>query len=252
MRLFNVFAILMVPLTASVCVAQIDATPANLGQTRTSDGTIIMGSTATLVRVSSSAGPILAMDLAGMHSNGKPRGIYGRMCQRWLSSQSNSVYDVPTPGFSLVLNNQTVESLDAHFVTPPTSVTVTSLLEEGNVDFPGGNPLPSTPSVGYGIGHRFFFDIPTMGYLRGAYEIPASANVTSLNLAYVPLGGTIDIRGAALLGSGWAEFQFSAFVPDIPEPATLALLVVIATLATLRRGVSCNEGEMKRGSGSLI
>jgi hypothetical protein len=84
-------------------------------------GTTVMdGFGAVIMRVRSNSGPILSVDFAGTHSDGQPRGFFGRFAQRWTSSLGNGVYDVPSPGF-LTANNLTDSELnfDTHFLGGP-------------------------------------------------------------------------------------------------------------------------------------
>ena len=195
-------------------------------------GQVMHGFGAAIVRVRSAAGNILGVDFDGQSASGQPLGFFGRMGQRWTSSQHNGVYDEQSPGFLPQRNSgPSPLNFDSHFLGDPAHFNVVEDLKEGNVLFPDANPIPSDPIVGYGLGRRFGTEEP--GFLTGAYEVLPKAQSPILDVAYVVNGGAVLVQGEVVTDVGTFGVQAFLVVPDVPEPS-LPLLVGCCTVVLLR------------------
>jgi len=173
----------------------------------------------------SDGGPILSAEFSGTSPGGYIRGIFGRMGQRWESSAGNGVYDVSSPGPINIVNAQSNLSLDSHFLplTIPGAV-YTDLPTEGQIQFPGLNPIPSTDAVGYGSGFPPGMGLQFQGFLKGSFVLPASAQSTWLPFAYLTLGGSLAFSADVTTTDG--TFRVAQFLlhPDVPEPAAISVM----------------------------
>ena len=190
------------------------------------------------VRVVSDGGPILSVDFGSIGPTGFPRGIYGPLGQRWTSSLANGVYDVPSAGPANFTNAQSELSFDSHFLgTSGVDRIFTIEPSEGNIQFPGLNPISNTPAIGYGHG-AFPGDLTTTGFLKSQFDLPSSAQAVSVPLAYLTFGGGISLDGRVVTtDGGFIVSQFLLF-PSVPEPHSLfavASLVGIVVWARHRR-----------------
>ncbi len=201
-------------------------------------GITVPGWTATTLRLVSNSGNITGVNFSGVNAQGIPRGVYGCFAQIWISPNANGQYTQTSPGFRTENNSFPSEfNLDSHFLGDPANFIVHSLLEEGNVDFPGFNPIPSTPTFGYGNGRPFFLaqQIEFTGYLRGAFDIVPSQQLPLLNLAYVALGGGGFLIGEVYTTGGTFEMAIGFGTgPQFPEPSSLYVALFLG-LRTIRR-----------------
>jgi hypothetical protein len=162
------------------------------------------------------------VNFSGLRPDGVPRGIYGCFAQIWISPNGDGQYTQTTPGFRTE-NNSTLHefNLDSHFLGNPANYIVNSPLEEGNVDFPGFNPIPSNETFGYGSGRPFnlVHQVALTGYMRGAFDIVAAQQSSTFDVAYVALGGGGFLFGQVFTTQGTFEFDtgFSTG-PSFPEP----------------------------------
>ena len=101
-----------------------------------------------VVYLLSTTGPIVSVDFATPFPTGQARGIFGRLGQRWTSSHANGIYDQTTPGPTTVDNGGGDLGLDSHFLGTSSNRLFTIPPTEGNVLFPGANPLPGSPTIG--------------------------------------------------------------------------------------------------------
>jgi hypothetical protein len=193
---------------------------------------------AVILRLQSTSGNILAVKFSGTDALGRPRGFFGRLGQRWTSSQGNGVYDQWSPGFLPQKNiGPSPLNFDSHFLGDGSEFLVTDALEEGNVLFPGVNPVPSDAFVGYGVGGRIGEE--SVGFLTGGYAVLPPAQRTSFDFAYLTLGGSMEYRGVVSTAAGDFEIAGGGGVPDVPEPTSaIALSVVLASLLSRSRRVS--------------
>lgn len=188
-------------------------------------GITVPGWTATTLRLVSDSGNITGVNFSGVNAQGIPRGVYGSFAQIWIAPNGDGNYTQTTPGFRTENNSFASEfNLDSHFLGDPASFIVHSPLEEGNVDIPSFNPIPSDGSYGYGNGRPFALvhEIELTGCMRGRFDIAAAAQSPFFNLAYVALGGGGFIIGEVFTTEG-------AFSVDIgfgtgiafPEPTAI-------------------------------
>jgi len=189
-----------------------------------------------VVSVVSDGGPILSVDFGSVGPTGFPRGIYGPLSQRWTSSLSNGLFDISSAGPSNVINGQSELSFDSHFLgTSGVDRLFTIEPNEGNVLFPGLNPLQSTPTAGFG-NREFPGDLTTTGFLKASFDLPIQSQSTSVPLAYLAFGGGVSLDGRVVTTDG--AFIVSQFVlfPNVPEPSSLFFLAFLASIAAVRRG----------------
>jgi len=177
--------------------------------------------------LNSTSGPILSVDFAGTAAGGEPYGIYGALGQRWTSSQSNGFYDTPSPGPLNVFNTESSLSFDSHFVGAEGVDRIFIIAPtEGLVTFPGLNPIAGTPEVGYGHG-QFPGTLTTTGFLRGRFDLPPSAQLTQVPLAYFTQAGGITLFGKAITTQGEFEFGYGIGWPSLPEPSFSISFIIL-------------------------
>lgn len=202
-----------------------------------------------VVFLRSTTGPILSVDFATEIIPGINRGIYGRLGQRWTSPGGNGSYTETSPGPINVANAQNDFSLDSHFIGDTTTRTFTIGPEEGNVLFPGINPIPSTAFVGYGAGVGVGeFPREHVGFIRGKFDLPASAQADLIELAYLTYGGQISMAGTVITAGETANISAIIVFPDVPEPSCLS--VVMAVAAILRRHRPQTHPQLVEGANS--
>jgi hypothetical protein len=203
-------------------------------------GITVPGWTATTLRLVSDAGNITGVNFSGVNAQGIPRGVYGCFAQIWIAPNADGNYTQTTPGFLRENNSFPSEfNLDSHFLGDPANFVIHSPLQEGNVDFPGFNPIPSDGTYGYGNGRAFeiVHQIALTGYMRGAFDVSPSGQHTSLDLAYVALGGGGFMIGEVYTTGGAFEVAigFSTGIP-FPEPtAAFAIAPLGVALGGRRR-----------------
>lgn len=196
------------PARASITVSWIpEGTP-----TSTSTGPLT-GWEGYVLRLTSSNSNIASVDFGGANT-GK---ISGPLAQRWTASNSDGVYDTPTPGFNNSNNTtNSANNVDTHFLGTAANLVVGHALTE-DATFPNGNPLTSTPDVGFGVGT----------FLSGAYGVNVGQS-TTLDVAYVVVqdGKTISFTNAQAATNSDGTFTISGSVTGtpVPEPASLSLL----------------------------
>ena len=202
-------------------------------------GITVPGWTATTLRLVSDSGNITGVNFTGVNPQGFPRGVYGSFAQIWVSPGSNAQYTQTTPGFRTENNSFASEfNLDSHFLGEPANYTIISPLEEGNVEIPSFNPIPSDGTYGYGnaIPFDLVHRLDLTGYLRGAFTIAPSQQRSFLDLAYVALGGGGELIGEVITTAGTIQFatSFSSGIP-FPEPSPAILIDGLAFMQILIR-----------------
>jgi hypothetical protein len=184
---------------------------------------------AFVVRVWTPRGNILAVDFATPFPMYPRPGFYGGMAQRWTSPSGDGNYTLSSPGFHTESNlTSSPLNFDTHFLGTPSDFVIDSPLEEGNVIFPYGNPIPSDEYTGYGVG----IDQGDLGYLRGAYRVVESARSPVLDIMYLVGRSDVAITGRVTTEEG--IFIVGAVLPPIPEPSA-SLTALGAAVVGLRR-----------------
>jgi hypothetical protein len=186
------------------------------------NGTLTMtGWTGYVLQLSSNSGNITAVDFSAA------KAFAGPMSQRWTSSEGDGTYDTKSPGFLTQVNAPATTSslnFDSHFLGDSSNFAVAvSPIETNTV--PNGNPLTSTPSVGYGVGTS----------LGASYGVQGAFQSTTLNVAYLVVkdGQSVTFTNAPIATIG-GTFQISGSVGAVPEPASMSV-AAIAGLGLLAR-----------------
>lgn len=192
----------------------------------------------------STIGPIRHVGLA---DGGIGRAIYGGLAQRWTDPTASGDYTVTSPGpFPDTRNDPahpTELNFDSHFLFRPEQVVTPApfepqerafgplgFLRNDNLLLPGFNPIPSTPSVGYGTALYDQFSAPAFASLQADYEILPPFRSDVIDVAYVVanrgfgVGAVVRVEGSTV---GYVVLDL-VNVP-VPEPAALSVGLLAVT-----------------------
>ena len=213
--------------------------------TRTMDG--FRGFT---IRLISDEGPITRVVFADDNAGGSAF-IAGDLHQRWTDPSGQSIYTATSPGF-LAADNTTPTDLnfDSHFLPPPPEAQVVTLAEA----FPGFqervpfSPVASTSTVGYADPEDQLMPIGvnTNNRLQLTYDLPASAGVTQLDLAYIVTDSLVFYNGGVGTVSGGMGQAGSIVVPEPTSAGVMAICAAIAGLVRFRGSLG------RRRSGIIV
>ena len=168
-------------------------------------------------RLVSDEGPITRVVFADDNAGGSAF-IYGDLHQRWTDPTGQGDYTVTSPGF-LAADNTTPTDLnfDTHFLPPPPGAQVVTLSEafptfQERVPF---SPVPSTPTVGYADPEDQLdpFGVDFNNRLQLTYDLPASAGVTQIDLAYIVTDSRVLYNGGVETVAGGQRQAGSIVVP---------------------------------------
>ena len=202
-----------------------------------SDGTTRMeGFRAFVLRVVSPDDPITRIDVFDSFR------IAGDLHQRWIDPLGGGDYTERSPVSAADNSTPTPLNFDSHLLPPPPEATV--LLADERfprfADRVAFSPLPSTPSVGYSDPRddRTPFGVDIGNALLTLYDLPASAGVTEVDLAYVVTDSAVLATTRVTTASGvFGGASLAAFIV-VPEPAGVGTTLLIAG-AFLSRRVAC-------------
>ena len=182
--------------------------------------------------------PILRIDMQNLGLT--PQGIgsaFGDLHQRWTDPTGTGNYTVTSPLSDADNSYPTELNFDSHLLPPPPEAAV-RLIGEVDPHFAqriASSPLPSTPFVGYADPP----DVPgpTSAFLSGKlhllYDIPAEADVRSVDLAYVV---TDSVAGYSVLVETTTRRLGYVAPIYVPEPGGAGLLLgALAGLVVRRR-----------------
>ncbi|MGH7178133.1 MAG: hypothetical protein ACREJC_12195 [Tepidisphaeraceae bacterium] len=243
--------ILMAILLTGTARAAVSIVPLSVGPP-TNSPQIMRNFGAVIIRLTSTSGNILSVSFSGTNSSGQPLGIFGRLAQRWTSSAGNGVYDTTSPGLLTEANFfPSPSNFDSHFLDTGIAYSITTPLAEGNVFFPDANPIPSDNNQGFGLSGRLASagGAPEdEGFLTGAFAVPSGTPRTTLDVAYLVLGGSavVNVRVETVAG----PFDVSVFIaqPHIPEPVPTMLAGLFGLIAVSVRPLRRKVFEVRRGS----
>lgn len=224
------------------------------------DGTRVMtGYRGYVVRAESRNGDLIAgIDLAT--NFGIFGAVYGGLAQRWTDPTATGNYTVTSPGpFPDARNDRGPSELnfDSHYLFRPEEVTVERIRESGapgigfitrdNLDYPNFNPIPSTPTVGYGTALSFPTFLTDYGMLEADYTYLPEFRRLSVDVAYVVSNTSFGVVGGVISDRTGINEVVSVFVsvpPDVPEPSWLACVATLLATSHVRprRVPACGFG----------
>ena len=199
-----------------------------------------------VIQAVSTVGPIRRVDV------GAGGRIGGGLAQRWTDPTASSDYTVISPGPFVDARNDlaapaTPLNFDSHFLVPNSAATY-AVLAETAAPFsgfitatsdparPNFNPIPSTPTVGYGTalwGPNGPFE---QGRLRGDLTLLPDFRDDVVDVAYLVANRGFDVRGGIYTSENTFEWSsLLAVTVVLPEPAYLVLLLAWSCRLTSRR-----------------
>jgi hypothetical protein len=209
------------------------------------DGTTRMdGFRGFILRITSPDDPITTVEFEDQGIFPGQTRIFGDIHQRWTDPTASGNYTQPSPG-PLAADNLTLTDLnfDSHFLPLPPEADVQLLLETFSEQFGGFqsrvpfSPVASTPSVGYADPVDTFvpieFDVAHS--MQVVLHLPASANITQIDLAYIVTNSVVLASGGVETASREGVLVGVDAAAIVPEPSTAGFVATASALLACRR-----------------